>query len=133
MVALPRRMSAQETSVGNEPLQFDRVITDPVSSASTEVLGVACEVCQTSIDTEYYHVNAMTCCKLCRDRLESAAETPSGLAPLLTAGAFGLGAGIVGAVIYYAVIAITRFEIGIVAVLSSVASSSPSGCSRPGK
>jgi hypothetical protein len=37
--------------------------------------------------------------------------------PLITAGAFGLGAGIVGAAIYYAVIAIANLEIGIVAIL----------------
>jgi hypothetical protein len=35
----------------------------------------------------------------------------------MTAGVFGLGAGIVGAAIYYAVIAIANLEIGIVAIL----------------
>jgi hypothetical protein len=39
------------------------------------------------------------------------------MAPIVMAGVFGLGAGIVGAVIYYAVIAITNFEIGLVAIL----------------
>ena len=36
---------------------------------------------------------------------------------MVAAGALGLGAGIVGAAIYYAVIAITHLEIGIVAIL----------------
>jgi hypothetical protein len=36
---------------------------------------------------------------------------------MLIAGLFGLGAGIVGAIIYYAVIAILNLEIGIVAIL----------------
>jgi hypothetical protein len=35
----------------------------------------------------------------------------------MTSAVYGLGAGIVGAIIYYAVIAITNFEIGIVAIL----------------
>jgi hypothetical protein len=49
--------------------------------------------------------------------LEGAAETPRGLMPLVIAGIFGLGAGIVGAAIYYAVIALANLEIGIVAIL----------------
>ena len=49
--------------------------------------------------------------------MELAAETPRGALPLLVAGACGLGAGIVGAIIYYSVIAIAHVEIGIVAIL----------------
>ena len=37
--------------------------------------------------------------------------------PLITAGIFGLGAGVIGAIIYYAVMAIAHLEIGIVAIL----------------
>jgi hypothetical protein len=113
-------MSDQNAPVGNEPfqpLQLDRVITESAASASPDKPVVVCEFCQTSIDTEYYHVNGTMCCEGCRRRLESATETPRGFAPLVVAGAFGLGAGIVGAAIYYAVIAITHLEIGIVAIL----------------
>ena len=113
-------MSDQDAPVGNEPLQplqLDRVITESAASASPDKPVVVCEFCQTSIDTEYYHVNGTMCCEGCRRRLESATETPRGFAPLVVAGAFGLGAGIVGAAIYYAVIAITHLEIGIVAIL----------------
>src|SRR6185503_20694920 len=113
-------MSDHEAPVGNEPLQalqLDRVITESATSPSPDKPAVVCEFCQTSIDTEYYHVNGTMCCASCRRRLESASETPRGFAPLVIAGAFGLGAGIVGAAIYYAVIAITNLEIGIVAIL----------------
>jgi hypothetical protein len=113
-------MSDQDAPVGNEPLQplqLDRVITESATSASPDKPAVVCEFCQTSIDTEYYHVNGTMCCGGCRRRLESATETPRGFVPLAIAGAFGLGAGIVGAAIYYAVIAITHLEIGIVAIL----------------
>jgi len=113
-------MSDHEAPVGNEPLQplqLDRVITESATSPSPDKPAVVCEFCQTSIDTEYYHVNGTMCCEGCRRRLESATETPRGFAPLVVAGAFGLGAGIVGAAIYYAVIAITHLEIGIVAIL----------------
>jgi len=103
--------------VGNEPLQLDRVITASATAAPPDKLAVVCEVCETSIDTEYFHANGMVCCGGCRRRLEAGAETPRGIAPFVKAGIFGLGAGMVGAVIYYAVIAITSFEIGVVAIL----------------
>jgi len=113
-------MSDQKAPVGNEPLQplqLDRVITESATSPSPDKPAVVCEFCETSIDTEYFHVHGTMCCGGCRRRLEAATETPRGFAPLVTAGAFGLGAGIVGAAIYYAVIAVTHLEIGIVAIL----------------
>ena len=110
-------MSDQETRAGNGDLQFDRAVTGSPSSAPSDKPAVVCFACQASIETNYYDVNGKPFCGRCRAGLASAAETPRGMIPLVTAGAFGIGAGIVGAVIYYAVIAITHFEIGIVAIL----------------
>ena len=69
------------------------------------------------IQTQYYDVNGNALCGACRAVVEAAAETPRGMLPLLMAAALGVGAGIVGAAIYYAVIAIAHLEIGIVAIL----------------
>jgi hypothetical protein len=110
-------MPDQETRGESEPLQFDRVITEAASSAPPSKLAVICAGCQTSIETEYYDVNGNILCSRCRAAVESAAETPRGVIPLITAASFGLGAGVVGAAIYYAVIAIAHLEIGIVAIL----------------
>ena len=110
-------MTDQETPVGSEDLQFDRVITESTSAAPPSKLAVSCAGCQSSIETEYYDINGNIFCNTCRAAVESAAETPQGIAPLVIAGLFGLGAGIVGAAIYYAVIAIAHLEIGIVAIL----------------
>jgi hypothetical protein len=111
-------MTDQEPEAG-EPLQFDRVVTPSTASASaaTGALAVECALCHTSIETEYYDVNGSQVCGGCRTALEAVAETPAGLTPLITAAIFGLGAGIVGAAIYYAVIALANLEIGIVAIL----------------
>jgi len=103
--------------VGSEELQFDRVITESASSAPPTKLAAICAVCQKAIETAYFDVNGSILCGRCRTIAESAAETPRGIAPLITAGVFGLGAGIAGAAIYYAVIAIANLEIGIVAIL----------------
>src|SRR5438445_5527476 len=110
-------MPDQETQVGSEELQFDRVITDSTSSAPPGKPAVICAACQTSIETEYYDVNGNIFCSRCRTAVESAAETPRGIGPLIIAGIFGLGAGVIGAIIYYAVMAIAHLEIGIVAIL----------------
>jgi hypothetical protein len=100
-----------------ENLQFDRAITESTSSAAPGTPGVICAACHTSIQTVYHHVNGKIACSRCRTAVESAANAPLGLVPLMAAGVFGLGAGLIGAAIYYAVIAIAHLEIGIVAIL----------------
>ena len=107
-------MSDQDARVGHEALQFDRLVTD---SDRPGTPAVACTACRAAIHTEYYDINGHSFCRGCRDAVEASAETPRGLGPLIMAGAFGFGAGLVGAAIYYAVIAIANLEIGIVAVL----------------
>ena len=110
-------MLDQATRVENEELQFDRVISESTGSAPSNTLAVICAACQTPIETEYFDVNGNILCSRCRAAVESAAETPRGIMPFITAASFGLGAGVVGAAIYYAVIAIAHLEIGIVAIL----------------
>jgi hypothetical protein len=98
-------------------LQFDRVITEQTASVAPAPITASCTNCQTAIDTEYYSVNDHAVCRTCRDAIEAVTQTPRGAGPFIRAGLFGLGAGIVGAAIYYAVIALANLEIGIVAIL----------------
>jgi hypothetical protein len=110
-------MPDQERPIGSDELQFDRATTASSASAAPARLSVICAACHASIETEYYHINGNIFCSRCRTAVESAARTPQGVIPLITAGVFGFGAGVVGAVIYYAVIAIAHIEVGIVAIL----------------
>src|SRR5256885_6563243 len=110
--ATPGRAAPAE----KEALQFDRVITES-TAARADARAVVCAACRASIETEYFDVNGNQVCGRCRALAESAADTPRGIVPLITAAAYGLGAGVAGAVVYYAVIAIANLEIGIVAVL----------------
>jgi len=110
-------MSDEEARAGRPELQFDRVVTESTASAPPSKLAVTCAACQTSIETEYYDVNGNIFCSRCRTAVESAAETPRGIVPVIVSGVFGLGAGVIGAIIYYAVMAIAHLEIGIVAIL----------------
>jgi len=110
-------MLDQAAQTGSDELQFDRVSTGTAPSAPPGKVAVTCAACRTSIETTYFEVNGSILCRLCRTRAESAAETPRGIVPFMASAVYGLGAGVVGAIIYYAVIAITNFEIGIVAIL----------------
>ncbi len=111
-------MSSDEPQTPREELQFDRVETGAAPSGQTTgALNVVCEMCSKAIGSEYFTVNDKPVCASCRDTLLSATKTPRSIGPLIRAGLFGLGAAIAGAAIYYAVIAITNFEIGLVAIL----------------
>jgi hypothetical protein len=110
-------MPDEHQPLESAPLQFDRAVTASDPSISATMPRVACAGCRKAIDTEYFQVNGHVFCGRCRTLVEAAAETPRGIGPMMVGGLFGLGAGIAGAAIYYAVIAIAHLEIGIVAIL----------------
>jgi len=103
-----------EAATGDD-LQFDRVVHATAPTATTAA--VACASCRTPLTTEYYHVGDHATCDACRRTVEAMVSTPRGPVPLLLATVFGVGAGIAGAAVYYAVLAIAHAEIGIVAIL----------------
>ncbi len=69
------------------------------------------------VRTAYYQINGHPVCESCRAQVEASAATPRGIRPLVVAGLFGFGAGLVGAAIYYAVMALAHLEIGLIAIL----------------
>jgi hypothetical protein len=93
-------------------LQFDKVV--PQGAAPPQML--SCAYCKRPLAAEYYDVSGKSACAGCRGQIVALIETPRGRGPFLTALLFGTAAGIAGAILYYAVIAITNFEIGIVAI-----------------
>jgi hypothetical protein len=100
----------------NTPLQFETAISTVPADAGSNEPGVTCVACQRTILDKYFDVNTQSVCESCRNEIAQHAETPQGWAVLARACLFGLVAAILGAVCYYAVIAITDFEIGIVAI-----------------
>ena len=110
-------MSDPQTAAGNEDLQFDRVVAGSNSAGGQPHDGVVCSACHAPIATEYYSVNGHVVCEHCRDDIEDAVEPPQGPGPLIVATFFGLGAGIAGAIIYFAVLYFAHLEVGIVAIL----------------
>ena len=101
-----------ELSAGAD-LQFDKVVPQGAAAPGR----VSCAYCKRPLPAEYYDVSGKSTCADCRGQIEALIQTPRNAATFLKALLFGSVAGIAGAVIYYAVIAITNFEIGIVAIL----------------
>ena len=97
-------------------LQFDTVTPPPLPGSAAFATGLSCVVCQAAIPDEYFDVNGQTVCGTCRTRVLEQAETPRGWGMLVRAGVCGLIAAVTGAILYYAVIAITDLEIGLVAI-----------------
>lgn len=97
------------------PLQFDTAISS-IAPSSAVAQGVTCASCQRAITDEYFDVNGQSVCEGCRTQLSQLTQSPRSWGLFVKAGVFGVVAAILGAMLYYAVIAITNFEIGIVAI-----------------
>src|ERR1043166_765283 len=94
-------------------LQFDRA----VSAESGRPGGVTCARCGRTISDSYFHLGQRAFCSSCKATVEQAYATTLKPGSFVKAFVFGLGSAIAGAIVYYAVIAITNLEIGIVAIL----------------
>src|SRR5262245_5136652 len=101
-------------------LQFDRL--EPTSDASSDatashVEGILCASCGAVVLDEYYSIGGKSICGNCRASVEATRATSRTPKAFGKAFAFGLGAALAGAAVYYAVIALLDLEIGIVAIL----------------
>ena len=98
-------------------LQFDTAIEPkPIGADGSERLQATCAACGRPIADAYFDINGTTVCETCHGEIARQAETPRGVGILVLAIAFGVAAAVAGAALYYAVIAITKLEIGIVAI-----------------
>ena len=103
----------------DESLQFD--IAEPsgpgadTSLSPDATLGLTCTGCSSAITSSYYEVNGAVVCARCRGALDAPVSGSRG-SRLLKASALGFGAAIVGAALYFAIAAITGYEIGLVAI-----------------
>ena len=98
-----------------QPLQFETAVPANASALDGPAV-LTCRNCGQALLDEYFDVSGVPACASCRDLLECYGQPPRGIIPLARAALFGFGAAIAGAILYYAVIAITSLEIGLVAV-----------------
>lgn len=104
-------MTADATQTTAAPLQFDRVVhADPAATR------LQCASCSAPVVDTYYHVAGQELCARCgATRLHDAAPDRRA-STMLRAILFGLGACVVGAVAYWAVMKYLDLEIGLVAI-----------------
>ena len=96
-------------------LQFDRVEIEQPSGTAPE--GLNCKACGGAIRTEYFSWNGAPLCETCKTTVETARTTARRWSTFGRAMAFGIGAMIAGAILYFAVLAITKLEIGLIAIV----------------
>jgi hypothetical protein len=98
-------------------LQFDSVVPRTDAAAPPPLPAAApCTLCQASIAGEYYDVNGHTVCRACSEKVAHEATTPRDPGTLVRALVAGGVAAVLGALVYFAVIAASGFEVGLVAI-----------------
>jgi hypothetical protein len=107
----------------SDGLQFDSVVprTDaaappPIPTTVIPTATTQCTLCQASIGGEYYDVSGHTVCRACSDKVSHEVTTPRDPGTLVRALVAGGVAAVLGALVYFAVIAVSGFEIGLVAI-----------------
>ena len=96
-------------------LQFDRAEYQTEAGRETEAL--QCTFCGMPLPSSYFQLNEQMSCEACRYRVEQEHQTRPGAAGFFKAAMAGLGAAIVGCGIYYAVLALSGYEVGLIAIL----------------
>ncbi len=79
--------------------------------------GPACCTCKQPAAPQYHQFNGRVFCTTCREQIEQSLQQLHQTGSLAQAALFGLGAAILGSVIFYAVTALTGYELGLIGVL----------------
>ena len=101
-------MESQNAPSDAENLQFDRA--EPTEEERGEA---TCQTCERPIENKYFEVDGKVLCASCKEGL----LTEGGAGRLLRATLYGVPAAMLGAGIYYAIRALTGYEIGLVAIV----------------
>ena len=91
-------------------LQFERAEFDQAPAAAV------CGMCATPLHSSYFLINDAMACESCRYRVETP-DSGSGIGRFIRASGAGVAAAIAGAVLYYAIAAMTGYEFGLIAIV----------------
>jgi len=99
-----------------EPLQFEVAEDVAQPEPATAAVGdVRCVSCQKPL-TSYFDVNGKPACDGCKDAIV-AFRARSHVGTLLKATLFGIGGALVGAGLFYAIVALTGYQLGLVSIV----------------
>lgn len=108
-------MTGPSSGAGSDDLNFDRAES---ASGTGSATATQCANCGKPVGATYHTVNGQPICSSCRALLETAAAPVRSPATLVKAIVYGIGAAVVGAIIYYVVMRYLNLEIGLVAILT---------------
>ena len=95
----------------NPALQFDRAEFETTAPAP------ACRQCARTISGSYYEINGQPFCPECRGQIEESVHVDMGVWGVVRAVGAGVGAGIVGALLYYGLLALSGYEFALIAIV----------------
>jgi hypothetical protein len=78
---------------------------------------MVCAACNRAITSSYYLANERTLCGLCRNDLERAMNSGSGVGRFARATGAGLVAAFLGFLLYYGIARLTGYEFGLIAIV----------------
>ena len=106
-------MAEDVQGTGGDELQFSAVETaTPGQVAAAPV----CVACKRPIADQYFAAGDKMVCPTCRNQYESALASGSKLARVGKATALGIGAGIVGAAVWFAIRRATHYDLALVSI-----------------
>jgi hypothetical protein len=91
-------------------LQFD------TADFGSDAAPLTCAGCKQPIAGEYYEVNGQTFCPTCKSEVERMFGGTPGPSGLMRAMAFGLGGGVLGALLYFLVVKFSGYQLGLIAI-----------------
>jgi hypothetical protein len=92
-------------------LQFDR------AEFEGDRPHASCAMCHESLLGSYYEINGSTVCEACCERIRTSLTSGTPGRRALRAIGAGVGAAIAGSLLYYAILAITGYEFGLIAIV----------------
>src|SRR5690348_14203184 len=92
-------------------LQFER------AEFATPEQAQSCANCNGPAAPQYFELNGKVFCAVCRQRIETSLESLRTSGSMRRALLYGLGASLAGAIVFYAISAITGYQFGLIAVL----------------
>lgn len=101
-----------DPSTPSGELQFDRV-----EGQSGQSPGGVCAECGQPLRDVYYEVNGRVLCERCRRAAEASWAAGSSAGRFGKAVLFGVAAAAAGSALYYAVLALTGYEFGLIAIV----------------
>ncbi len=101
-----------ESAASGGSLQFDRA--DYGHDAPPTM---ACGACGREIGSVYFEAGGKTICEMCRHGLEAFQASRPGATGVLKAIGAGFGAAIAGWLLYYAVLKLSGYEFGLIAIV----------------